>query len=320
MSPDPDRALVTHLIPQLSRDQLLIVADLLACRPTAQGQPPITIVHVGAHPLDGASPPYSALAEAGLARVVGFEPQREALTQLQATAGPHHYYLPHAVGDGLTHQLRTCHAAGFSSLFEPDPHQLALLTDFPRLAAVTDRNTVATQRLDDLTHAYPDLLDRIDLLLLDVQGSEAMILQHARQTLHTLLAVQVEVAFTRLYQQAPTFADVDSHLRAAGLFPHAFVSVRTWPMAPTPWADPLQHSTRHLIEADLLYTIDLTTLAHRTTDDLTRLALLSIGVYHSLGPALACMSQLRERHHLTDHAMTQLRELLTGTATPASQS
>ena len=60
---------------------------------------PVDVVDVGANPIDGA-PPYKLLLERGYMRLVGFEPQRDALQRLNAAKGPHETYLPNAVGDG----------------------------------------------------------------------------------------------------------------------------------------------------------------------------------------------------------------------------
>lgn len=44
--------------------------------------------------------PYSALRDAGLARVVGFEPVVEECEKLNRRFGPPHRYLQYAIGDG----------------------------------------------------------------------------------------------------------------------------------------------------------------------------------------------------------------------------
>ena len=58
-----------------------------------------TVVDIGANPIDG-DPPYKAMLEKGLCRVIGFEPQQEALRILLERKGPLETYLPYAIGDG----------------------------------------------------------------------------------------------------------------------------------------------------------------------------------------------------------------------------
>ncbi|MBL4690091.1 MAG: hypothetical protein JKY68_01280 [Rhodospirillales bacterium] len=46
----------------------------------------IDVVDIGSNPID-AEPPYSGLLRAGLARVTGFEPNPDALAELEAKKG-----------------------------------------------------------------------------------------------------------------------------------------------------------------------------------------------------------------------------------------
>ena len=54
----------------------------------------VKIVDVGASNLGG-STPYGPLLAAGIADVVGFEPNPRALDRLNQLKGPHETYLPH---------------------------------------------------------------------------------------------------------------------------------------------------------------------------------------------------------------------------------
>ncbi len=261
-------------------------------------RPPLDVVDIGANPIDG-DPPYRLMMDAGLCRVTGFEPQPEALAELRSQAGPHERYLPYAVGDGGRHTLHLTATSGFASLLRPDEQQLALLTDFPRLAEVTGRVSVDTRRLDAIEE-----IDRIDLLKIDIQGGELSVLREGRQKLANALAVQTEVGFHRLYRNQPTFADVDLELRGQGFVPHQFVTTRTWPMAPVVWADPLQLASRQLVEADLLYVRDPVRLDDLDDGQLARLAMVADVGYGSFGLALRCVLELIARGVLpngTDH-------------------
>ena len=62
------------------------------------------VVDIGANPIDG-EPPYQNLLKEGLADIVGFEPQIDALEKLNAQKSEHETYLPYAIGDGLTKTL-----------------------------------------------------------------------------------------------------------------------------------------------------------------------------------------------------------------------
>ena len=64
--------------------------------------PRVKVVDIGANPIDS-EPPYAGMLRAGLAEVVGFEPNPAALAVLESRKGPLERYFPHAVGDGARH-------------------------------------------------------------------------------------------------------------------------------------------------------------------------------------------------------------------------
>lgn len=280
------------------RQELRELADLL------QLVERLEVVDVGANPIDG-DPPYLSLLESGFANVTGFEPQAAALERLTQSAGPNERYLPHVIADGRSHTLHLCASDGFTSLLPPDPEQLALLTDFPRLAEVTRTETVQTVRLDDV----PDLR-RIDLLKMDVQGGELAVIEGGGGLLGEAAAVQTEVGFHRLYAGGPTFADIDLALRSHGFAPHNFVSTRTWPMAPVEWADAMQATSRQLVEADLLYVLDPARLDLIASPRLKRLAFIAHGGYSAAGVALRCLLELTSRGELPGNTIQAYRVLL----------
>jgi FkbM family methyltransferase len=224
---------------------------------------------------------------AGLCTVVGFEPQAEALAQLLDAAGPHERYLPHAVGDGHEHELKVTWMNGMTSLFEPDLARLSALNEFARYGQVLERSTIATKRLDDV----PDL-GPLDLLKIDVQGSELMVFQNGRKTLAGAVAVHTEVSFVPLYQDQPLFADVDAELRSQGFLPHAFAAVKRWPISPGVLDGDIFRTHHQLLEADVAYVKDFARLEELASDQLTHLALLAHHVYSSPDLVVRCLVEL----------------------------
>lgn len=68
-----------------------------------------------------------------------------------------------------------------------------------------------------VTLALADVLDRpIDVLKLDLQGSELAALRGLRERIADVRVVLTEVEFAPLYDGQPLFGDVDAHLRGAG--------------------------------------------------------------------------------------------------------
>ncbi|TXR57614.1 FkbM family methyltransferase [Quadrisphaera setariae] len=244
------------------------------------------VVDIGANPIDG-DPPYVDMLRAGLCTVTGFEPQPEALQLLLDAAGPNERYLPHAVGDGGEHELRVTWMNGMTSLLEPDVARLSTLNEFARYGEVLSRTSLATTRLDDITDLGP-----MDLLKIDVQGSELPVFQNGRTTLAGAVAVHTEMSFAPLYEGQPLFGEVDAELRAQGFVLHTFATLKKWPIAPAVIDGYIFTNHQQVIEADVAYVKDFGRLEELTAEQLKHLALLAHHVYASPDLAVRCLAQL----------------------------
>jgi hypothetical protein len=112
---------------------------------------------------DDGEPPYAPMLAAGLCRLTGFEPHKEALLELQAKKSPNERYLPYAVGDGEAHTLNICRATGMTSLFEPDPVTLGPFWLLELLGEVIERVPLHTRRPDDISE-----IQHLDFLKIDI--------------------------------------------------------------------------------------------------------------------------------------------------------
>ncbi|MFF3907684.1 FkbM family methyltransferase [Streptomyces sp. NPDC001848] len=248
------------------------------------------IVDVGANPIDG-DPPYRDMLQAGLCRVTGFEPQPDALRELQRRKGPHETYLPDALGDGGTHTLRVAVASGMTSLFRPDANRLRLFNGFTEWGEIREEVPVGTRRLDDV-----ESVDVLDLLKIDVQGAELMVFRGARRKLAQAVAIHTEVSFVPLYENQPVFGDVDRELRQQGFIPHAFAAVKLWPIAPAVFGGDFRRPRRQLLEADVVYVRDFGHCESMTDEQLKQLALIAHHVYGSTDLAYHCLVVLAARN------------------------
>jgi FkbM family methyltransferase len=251
-------------------------------------QRPTAVVDVGANPIDG-EPPYKRMLAAGLCDVVGFEPQAEALARLATKAGPRERYLPYALGDGTPGVLNVCGIAGMTSLKVPDPTHLALFNLFPIWGDVKAHIPVSTKRLDDVSE-----IAHMDLLKMDIQGSERDVLNHGRVRLAGAVAVQTEVSFITLYENQPTLGEIDLLMRELGFLPHCFAEVKVWPLAPTIVSGKPNKGLRQLLEADLVYVRDFTRPANMTAEQWKHLALIAHHCYGSVDLAARCLNMLTE--------------------------
>lgn len=160
---------------------------------------------------------------AGLVDAVGFEPDAEECQRLNRTIGPRSPYrsltfLPMGLGsvDG-ERTLYLCRSRGVSSLYLPNRRFLDRFPD-PDRFDVEGSQRVPLRALDALVDegAVP-LPAGVDFIKIDTQGSELDVLRGAQRTLdRQVLAVEVEVEFSRLYERQPLFAEVDAFLDGCG--------------------------------------------------------------------------------------------------------
>ena len=246
------------------------------------------IIDIGANPIDG-DPPYKAMVEAGLCRVTGFEPQERALAELEAARGPNERYLPYVIADGSPHALHICRHSGLTSLLEPNSAVTGLYRDLgPNSEVIERRGGLQTRRLDDVAE-----VERIDLLKVDVQGSELVIFQNGRKLLSRAVAIQTEVSFLPIYHGQPSHGEIDVELRALGFIPHRYLHAKTFAMAG------YDDFSRQLIDGDVLYLRDFTRPDLMDDDQLEQMAAVCRHCYGALDIARHCLAALEGRKRMT---------------------
>jgi FkbM family methyltransferase len=201
------------------------------------GTSKISIVDIGANPVDGV-PPYMHLVDKGLAHVWGFEPQKSAFDQLESSANK--TYLPYAIGEGNEATLYVCQASGMTSLLEPDMEKIGKMRDFAHHAQILSTQRLHTTRLDNVMELYGV---NVDFLRMDCQGSEFPILLHADRVLRECSVVELEVSFYTLYKNQQDFTSVCRYLNAKGFEFLRFNAMKYWET----------DKGRQLIEADAVF-------------------------------------------------------------------
>lgn len=263
------------------------------------------VVDVGANPIDG-DPPYTPMLSAGLCRVTGFEPQEQALLELQRRKGPNEIYLPYAVGDGGTYTLNICKESGMTSLFDPDPTTLGQFGVLSSFGEVTRQVSLKTRKLDDISE-----IEHLDFLKIDIQGGELKVFQGGTAKLSQAVVIQTEISFVTLYKDQPSLGHIDLELRRQGYIPHCFAALKTWPIAPgVVNNNPLQ-GLNQLLEADIVYVRDFSRPELMRDEQLKQLALIAHHCYGSFDLALRCVMLLEQRQVLKTGAQQQYLQLLT---------
>ena len=266
-----------------------------------------SVVDIGANPFEG-DPPYKSMLQRRMCRLVGFEPQPEALAQLQSSKGDLETYLPYAVGDGGSSTLRICQASGMTSLFEPDENILSHFPGFSEWGRVVKEVELTTHRLDDIAE-----IDAIDYLKIDVQGSELSIFQNGHMRLKKTLVIQTEVLFLAMYKGQPLFGDIDIELRKLGLVPHMFADINKRMITPMIGANPFA-ALNQMLFADVVYVRDFTKANDMDSEQLKHLAIISHHCYGSYDLAMNCIHHLVARNAVTADAQNRYLEIIKNVA------
>ena len=265
-------------------DRLRRLKDLLNI------EQPTEIVDIGANPIDGA-PPYQILLQAALCNVTGFEPDPVALEALNACKSARETYLPYAVGDGSSKKLHLCRYSGWNSTLLPDPVALDVFQFFKRNAEVAGTTEIDTRRLDDMAE-----IERVDYLKIDIQGGELDVFRHASRKLADTSVIQTEVSLVGLYQNQPSFGDIDLELRRQGFIVHFFPLLKPCMISPLILDNNPKWALNQLVEADVVYVRDFRYPDRLSDNQLRQMALIADACYNSCDLALYCITILQKRN------------------------
>jgi FkbM family methyltransferase len=257
-----------------------------------------SVVDIGANPI-GSAPPYQHMLEKRLCRVIGFEPQAEALAALNAHKSDLETYLPYVVGDGKSTTLKVCRASGMTSLLAPDPLASRHFPGFAEWGQVLREIPVVTRRLDDIAE-----IEAVDFLKVDAQGAELAIFKGGANRLKGVVAIQAEVSFIPIYQGQPPFGEIDGELRGAGFVPHTLAAVNKRMIAPMVAETP-HAAFNQLLEADIVYVRDFMRPERMSADQLKHLALVAHHCYGSFDLATNCLYHLTRIGAAPPNAMQQ---------------
>jgi FkbM family methyltransferase len=259
------------------------------------------VVDIGANPIDG-EPPYKGLLQKRGCRLTGFEPQAEALAILNAQKSDLETYLPNVIGDGKPAVLHICRSPGMTSLYKPAIRMLHHFRGFLEWGTVVKVIAVSTTRLDDVIAE-----DALDFLKIDIQGGELTAIENGTRCLARAVVVQAEVSFVPLYEDQPTFAEIDRSLRKLGLIPHALIAINRRMIAPMFDAQNPYAALNQLLEADVVYVRDFTRPDLMTDEQLKHLAIIAHHCYKSFDLTVNCLHHLRQRGAITGEIMEQYR-------------
>ena len=254
---------------------------------------PIQIMEIGAAAINE-DPVYSKLIEAGFAHLHAFEGDPRQIEGIRKKYGDNVTIYKDFIFDGTIKSFyQASTASGMSSLYRPNPHALAFFNGFPEFGKVYSVEDVQTVRLDDV-----EMLEDLDFIKLDIQGAELVSLQNGQEKLKNALAVQLEVSYIPLYEDQPTFGEVDIWMRAQGFMPHCFLAIKNWSISPTIFGGSFRVAGNQLLESDIVYVRNPMKLNELSVEELIRFAWLTHYCFKSIDLCAHILGELIKRGKL----------------------
>lgn len=217
-------------------------------------------------------PIYKALLEKNMALLTAFDGDERQIAAIENEYGKDFVtVLRYFLFDGGKHKVYLCAPeSGMSSLFKPKLEALNFFNGFSTFGELQSIEDVQTTRLDDIEN-----LNSPDFLKMDIQGAELEVLKNGTNKLNNLLAIQLEVSYFNLYENQPSFGEVDVYLRKIGFVPHRFLDVKRWSITPTIFDNNIRNPGNQLLESDVIYVKDPLNLTTLTATQLKKFAILA---------------------------------------------
>lgn len=251
----------------------------------------IQVVDVGAAPNSSSPEPYQFLINQGVARVIGFEPDERACSDLNSQFdGTQNQCFPYFVGDGTERTFHTLSSPLCSSLYPPNRAVIDMFTGLEDYFNEVRRDTVSTTRLDDIPE-----LGSVDFLKLDVQGAELDVLKGGVKTLEDTMIVLSEVEFVELYEEQPLFGDISSFMRDHGFMFHAIVGGAYRAFKPMIIHNDPNQGLKQMLWADVLFFRDPRLFRDYSTEKLLKFAIVMHELMESYDVVLTVLNIIDER-------------------------
>ncbi len=247
----------------------------------------IQVMDVGASAINE-TPFYTTLLESGLAHLNAFEGDPRQIEEIRSTYGNKCTVFNEFLFDGSEQTLYV--ASGMSSLFKPKQAALNFFNGFNQFGKIERTERIRTKRLDDVNE-----ITNIDVLKMDIQGAELTVLQNASEKLRNCLVIQLEVSYIQLYENQPSFGDIDVWMRKQGYAPHCFLDIKRWSIAPTIFNNNFRVPGNQLLESDIVYVKDPLNLGTLTVQQIIKFAAVAHYALKSFDLCIFLLLELARR-------------------------
>ena len=148
-------------------------------------------------------------------QMIGFEPDEREFHNFESGGNSNVKYLNAGLySERTTVDYYLTEKQQASSMLKPNEKFLQKFPESQRFKIV-GKKVIKTDTLDNLFDHHK--INDVDFIKLDTQGSELYILEGAHQTIRNhVFGLEIEMAFSQIYENQPLFSDVDSFVRKQG--------------------------------------------------------------------------------------------------------
>lgn len=243
-------------------------------------------------------PIYRRLLDRNLATLHAFEGDPRQIEKLYEAYGRTVAVYNEFLFDGTDQTLYIAHQeTGMTSVLRPNLLALKFFNGFERFGQTLSEQKISTKKLDEITAIPP-----IDFAKLDIQGAELTVLKNGMRKLKDCLAIQLEVSYICLYEDQPSFGEVDLWMRSQGFLPHSFIDIKRWSISPTIFEGNFRIPGNQLLESDIVYVRDPLKLAELNRMQLTKFAAIAHYCLSSTDLCAHILLELIQRGELDEDA------------------
>jgi hypothetical protein len=257
----------------------------------------IEIMDIGAAAI-AETPIYTKLIEDKIANLNAFEGDKRQSDKLKSKYEKNVKLYNEFLFDGSIQNLYLAHPeSGMTSLLKPNEKVLNFFNGFSKFGKIEKIEKIKTEKLDNISH-----LPYIDFAKLDIQGSELTVLKNGVKKLENCLAIQLEVSFVCLYEDQPSFGELDLWMRENGYLPHTFLNIKRWSISPTIFNNNLRQPGNQLLESDIIYIKDPFKLDLLNDTQLKKFILISHYLFKSVDLSVYLILELERRNVLNKNS------------------
>ena len=255
----------------------------------------IQVMDIGASDI-AEVPIYKVLLDKELAHLTAFDGDCRQIKKLNETYGKDNVTVHNVfLFDGKKHKVYLCNpTSGMTSILKPNKDSLNFFNGFSKFGAVESIEEIQTTKLDSIKS-----LNLADFLKMDIQGAELVVLQNGKTTLNKCLAMQLEVSYFPLYEDQPSFGEIDIYMRSIGFVPHRFLDIKRWSITPTIFNNNFRTPGNQQLESDIIYIRDPLKLFVLNDVQLKKLVILAHYSFKSFDYCVWLLLEMERRNLLS---------------------